>query len=40
LIWAYLYISVQKRNLLNVARRMVAEIPREQLAYQDEEGDT
>lgn len=33
-------INVQKRNLLNVARRMVAEIPREQLAYQDEEGDT
>lgn len=30
----------KKQNLINVARRMVAEISREQLPFQDEEGDT
>ncbi|XP_076109635.1 uncharacterized protein LOC143078651 isoform X1 [Mytilus galloprovincialis] len=32
--------NAQKRNLLNIARRMVAEIPSEQLRHQDDEGDT
>ncbi|XP_048777459.2 NF-kappa-B inhibitor zeta-like isoform X2 [Ostrea edulis] len=30
----------KKQNLINVARRMVAEISREQLPFQDDEGDT
>lgn len=35
-----LIFLAQKRNLLNIARRMVAEIPSEQLRHQDDEGDT